>query len=125
MIVVAAMVKLRSKGPVFYKQDRIGQDNKPFKMLKFRTMHVAADPTIHQEFVTRFIKAGGAVEEPGRSGIPVRCAKLGLPRAAGRLCARFPLARTSTLSCPAHAHTHPGGRLSSTCAHLAVRRGPR
>jgi len=69
MLVVAAMVKLRSKGPVFYKQDRIGQDNKPFKMLKFRTMHVAADPTIHQEFVTRFIKAGGAVEEPGQSGL--------------------------------------------------------
>ena len=37
----------------------------------------------------------------------------------------FPFARTSTLSCPAHAHMHPEGRLSSTCASLAVRRGPR
>jgi lipopolysaccharide/colanic/teichoic acid biosynthesis glycosyltransferase len=69
MLLVAAAVKLRSTGPVLYKQERIGQMGKPFKMLKFRTMHEAADPTIHQEFVTRFIKAGGAVEEPGQSGL--------------------------------------------------------
>jgi lipopolysaccharide/colanic/teichoic acid biosynthesis glycosyltransferase len=69
MLVVAALVKLRSKGPVLYKQDRIGQDHQPFKMLKFRTMHVSADPAIHQEFVTRFIKADGAVQEPGQSGL--------------------------------------------------------
>ena len=37
----------------------------------------------------------------------------------------FPLARTSTLSCPAHAHMHTGGRLSLTCASSAVRPGPR
>lgn len=75
MLAIALMVKLRSPGPVLYRQERIGQANKRFKMLKFRTMHVLADPTIHQEFVTRFIKAGGAggaggaVEEPGQSGL--------------------------------------------------------
>jgi hypothetical protein len=69
MLAVAAFVKFRSKGPVLYKQERIGRMNKPFKMLKFRTMHVAADPAIHQEFVTRFIKAGGPMADPGQSGL--------------------------------------------------------
>ena len=37
-IVLAIMVKVTSKGPVFYKQTRMGQQFKPFTMLKFRSM---------------------------------------------------------------------------------------
>lgn len=33
-------IKLSSKGPVFYKAERIGLNGKPFKMYKFRSMHV-------------------------------------------------------------------------------------
>jgi lipopolysaccharide/colanic/teichoic acid biosynthesis glycosyltransferase len=40
MLVIALAVKLRSPGPVFYRQERMGIDGKPFMMLKFRTMHV-------------------------------------------------------------------------------------
>ena len=40
MLVVAAGVKLTSPGPVLFKQERIGKDKKPFKMLKFRSMRV-------------------------------------------------------------------------------------
>jgi lipopolysaccharide/colanic/teichoic acid biosynthesis glycosyltransferase len=54
---VAAMVKLSSKGPVFFRQKRIGQNGQPFQMLKFRTMCVNADPSIHQQYVERFIQA--------------------------------------------------------------------
>lgn len=36
-------IKLTSKGPVFYKQDRVGKNKKIFKLLKFRTMVVDAD----------------------------------------------------------------------------------
>ena len=42
-VVVAVAIKLSSKGPVFYKQVRIGQYFKPFQVLKFRTMVVNAD----------------------------------------------------------------------------------
>jgi len=35
----ALLIKLDSKGPVFYLGDRIGKDGKPFKMYKFRTMY--------------------------------------------------------------------------------------
>ncbi len=39
-LVVALLVKATSKGPVFFLQERVGLDNKVFKMLKFRTMKV-------------------------------------------------------------------------------------
>lgn len=38
--VIALLIKLDSKGPVFFKQKRAGKDNKPFNCLKFRTMVV-------------------------------------------------------------------------------------
>ncbi len=37
-LVVALLVKLDSKGPVFYLQERVGYHNKPFNIIKFRTM---------------------------------------------------------------------------------------
>ena len=40
MLLLAAGVKLTSPGPVFYRQQRIGLNNKPFEMLKFRSMPV-------------------------------------------------------------------------------------
>ena len=43
LLIVAALVKLKSPGPVFFRQVRVGQMMKPFTMLKFRTMHVNAD----------------------------------------------------------------------------------
>jgi len=43
MAIIGVLVKLSSKGPVFYKQMRIGMDQKEFEMLKFRTMRVDAE----------------------------------------------------------------------------------
>ena len=42
-LVIATMVKLDSRGPVFYLQTRVGKQNKDFKLFKFRTMYVDAD----------------------------------------------------------------------------------
>jgi len=39
--IIAVIVKLDSKGPVLFKQDRAGRNGKAFKLLKFRTMHPA------------------------------------------------------------------------------------
>jgi exopolysaccharide biosynthesis polyprenyl glycosylphosphotransferase len=38
LIAIAVAIKLDSKGPVFFRQERIGLDGKPFEMIKFRTM---------------------------------------------------------------------------------------
>jgi exopolysaccharide biosynthesis polyprenyl glycosylphosphotransferase len=43
LAVVAVLIKLDSPGPVFFPQTRIGRDDKPFRMLKFRTMVDGAD----------------------------------------------------------------------------------
>ena len=37
-LIVALIIKIDSPGPVFYKQTRIGQEGKPFKIIKFRSM---------------------------------------------------------------------------------------
>jgi len=41
--IIAGLIKLTTKGPVFYKQTRVGMDQKEFKMLKFCTMTVDAE----------------------------------------------------------------------------------
>ena len=46
LIASAIAIKLTSKGPVFYRSERIGLDGKPFQMLKFRTMVDGADKQI-------------------------------------------------------------------------------
>jgi len=42
-LIIALLIKLSSKGPVFFKQDRVGKDGKDFKVYKFRSMHQYAD----------------------------------------------------------------------------------
>lgn len=54
-LIVAAAIKISSKGPAFYSQQRVGQYGKPFTFLKFRSMYVGNDPRIHQEYVARLI----------------------------------------------------------------------
>ena len=62
-LVLAVIIKLTSKGPVFFRQERIGQYGVPFVFLKFRSMHVSKEADIHKEFVQNFIagKPGLAV----------------------------------------------------------------
>ncbi len=43
LILAALAIKATSRGPVLYRQTRIGLDGQPFGMLKFRSMNVGAD----------------------------------------------------------------------------------
>jgi Undecaprenyl-phosphate glucose phosphotransferase len=43
MLVIAALVRATSSGPIFYRQERMGLDGRRFRMLKFRTMRVDAE----------------------------------------------------------------------------------
>lgn len=64
-LVIAAVIKLTSEGPVFFRQQRIGQHGTPFAFLKFRTMFINNDYSAHKQFVQQLI-AGKA--EPTLNG---------------------------------------------------------
>lgn len=40
LFIIGILIKIDSKGPIFYRQDRLGLDGRKFKMIKFRTMNV-------------------------------------------------------------------------------------
>lgn len=60
MLVCAVAIRLTSKGPVFYRAERIGLDGKPFTMLKFRTMVDGADQQV-EDLLARNDSAGGVL----------------------------------------------------------------
>lgn len=45
LLIIAVLIKVDSKGPVFFMQTRIGKDGKPFRICKFRTMTQSAQGT--------------------------------------------------------------------------------
>jgi Undecaprenyl-phosphate glucose phosphotransferase len=53
LITIAILIKLNSKGPVFYEPIRLGQANGAFKCLKFRTMYVDQGPNAGQKSTTQ------------------------------------------------------------------------
>lgn len=53
---IALIIKVTSKGPVFFRQERVGQLGKRFTLYKFRSMYTNNDPTIHKEFVQNLIR---------------------------------------------------------------------
>jgi lipopolysaccharide/colanic/teichoic acid biosynthesis glycosyltransferase len=69
--VLAAAVKLTSKGPVFFQQERIGQYGVPFRFLKFRSMRESNDSGVHEEYVKNFIagKAGPTLNDGKKKGV--------------------------------------------------------
>jgi lipopolysaccharide/colanic/teichoic acid biosynthesis glycosyltransferase len=62
-LLIAAAIKLTSKGPVFFEQKRVGQYGKSFVFLKFRSMHVNNDASVHKEYVRQLI--AGQAERKG------------------------------------------------------------
>lgn len=61
LFIVAILIKLDSKGPVFYSQERMGRHHKPFKILKFRTMREDAEkdgPQLSSDNDTRITSIG-------------------------------------------------------------------
>jgi lipopolysaccharide/colanic/teichoic acid biosynthesis glycosyltransferase len=63
-IVVALCIKLTSEGPIFFRQQRIGQDGSVFDMLKFRSMHVHSDQMVHREKILLYMN-GQKLNEGG------------------------------------------------------------
>ena len=55
-LVVSLLIKLDSRGPVLYRQERVGMDGRIFLFLQFRTMRAGADDREHREYQRRYIQ---------------------------------------------------------------------
>ena len=67
-LAVAIAIKLTSKGPVLFKQIRVGLHGVGFTFLKFRSMHFQSDPQIHQDYVKRLISGQDDGEQGTSNG---------------------------------------------------------
>jgi exopolysaccharide biosynthesis polyprenyl glycosylphosphotransferase len=63
LLAIAVLVKLDSRGPVIYKQRRIGEHGRDFIMYKFRSMRADADPTVHRAYVRRLIQENVGLDQ--------------------------------------------------------------
>ena len=68
-LILAVWIKLDSPGPVFYRQVRVGRDNRDFRIFKFRSMRMGADKG-------SLVTIGGHDPRVTRSGYIIRKLKL-------------------------------------------------
>ena len=54
-LLIAIAIKATSKGPILFRQMRVGQHGKQFVFLKFRSMYANNDHSVHREYVTKLI----------------------------------------------------------------------
>jgi lipopolysaccharide/colanic/teichoic acid biosynthesis glycosyltransferase len=64
MLLIALAVKLDSRGPVLFRQRRLGLDMESFVVLKFRTMVADSSPELHQRYIAKLAnsQSNGAVD---------------------------------------------------------------
>jgi exopolysaccharide biosynthesis polyprenyl glycosylphosphotransferase len=55
LIIIAVAIKLTSKGPILFKQHRMGQFGVRFTLLKFRSMYFQNDAKVHRDYVKQLI----------------------------------------------------------------------
>lgn len=67
LLIAAFSIRLTSPGPVFFRQTRIGRDERPFTMFKLRTMQDDCDDSLHKNFNIR--ELGGQVDAETSDGV--------------------------------------------------------
>ena len=86
-LAIAAWVKLDSRGPVLFRQTRLGMNMREFTVLKFRTMHVGTDEAAHRDYIRRTMDASAEVEPHGLFKLD----RASAVTRAGRILRRFSL----------------------------------
>ena len=60
---VALRIKRDSPGPVFFRQERLGEGQRPFTVLKFRTMFADTDDAPHRDYIRKIMDSGALPNE--------------------------------------------------------------
>lgn len=68
LMLIALAIKITSKGPVFFRQKRVGQHGQCFTFLKFRSMYVNNDESEHKEYVQKLIAGNATPQASGDEG---------------------------------------------------------
>ena len=68
LAVIALLIRRSSPGPVFFRQERLGKDMKPFRIYKFRTMVVDADDAPHRAYIAASMNRDAALSEETLQG---------------------------------------------------------
>lgn len=55
-LIIPILIKLTSRGPVLFRQERLGLSGKTFTFLKFRSMYVDSDDSIHRHYIRQLIQ---------------------------------------------------------------------
>lgn len=63
-LAIALAIKFSSKGPILFRQQRVGQYGKCFTFLKFRSMYANSDTRVHQKYVTELITRDAEKRQP-------------------------------------------------------------
>jgi len=56
LLTIAVAIKLTSRGPVLFRQERVGQYGRLFTVLKFRSMYTQSDNSVHKDYVMKLIR---------------------------------------------------------------------
>ena len=79
-VVIAIAVKVSSKGPVLFRQERFGRHFEPFTFYKFRSMYADSDHSVHKAYVSRLIagrtEAGNGTGEASAAAEKTRIFKI-------------------------------------------------
>ena len=68
LVAVAAAVKIESRGPIFFRQERLGLGGRPFTLYKFRSMFSSAEQDRHRDHVRDLIR-GDASDSSAAEGV--------------------------------------------------------
>ena len=71
IVIIAILIKLTSKGPILFRQKRLGYLGNEFSFLKFRTMSDDSDDNIHKEYVEKLINGQNDVINKGTEDEPL------------------------------------------------------
>ena len=63
LLALALAIRLDSRGPALFRQERLGRGRQPFRVAKFRSMRIDADDALHREYIAQL--ARGEVEGEG------------------------------------------------------------